>query len=206
MHNISLRRIQVLSRHLIYWRRARAIPPLHQRDTYIVSPNADLRELPTAAVAYAARFPSLPSLPKMLALLSGHPRAFSTLIPSKDHREAYLDILAWLMKGGWVTQLRVFAWVRVPRAIRLQVRATMAEERRQQRQQRQQQRQQRRSENSRNEATRRSGGTRSRRRRRSERERRESSGREIDGRSMEGRKGNESSLLFSQCALFLLLL
>ncbi|KAI9838465.1 MAG: Nitrogen permease regulator 3 [Thelocarpon superellum] len=112
-HSISLSDIQVLSSHLIFWRRARAIPPLHQRDIYIVSPNADMRALPSATEAYAARFPTLPSLPKMLAMLAGHPRPYRNFIPSKDHREAYLDILAWLMKGGWVTQLRTFAWVRV---------------------------------------------------------------------------------------------
>ena len=50
----------------------------------------------------------------MLSLLSGSPRPFSAYIPSKDHKGAYLDILAWLMRGGWVTQLRSFAWVRVP--------------------------------------------------------------------------------------------
>lgn len=54
----------------------------------------------------------------MLSMLSGHPRAYSTLIPSKDHREAYLEILAWLMKGGWVTQLRTFAWVRVEKWVK----------------------------------------------------------------------------------------
>ncbi|KAI9849504.1 MAG: Nitrogen permease regulator 3 [Sclerophora amabilis] len=120
-HGMSLQTISALSRHLIYWRRARAIPPLHQRDKYIVSPNADMRALPAATRAYEKRFPTLPSLPKMLSLLSGHPRAYSTLIPSKDHRAAYLEILAWLLKGGWVTQLRVFAWVRVSSEIRAAV-------------------------------------------------------------------------------------
>ena len=88
-----------------------------------MSPNAKMSDLPTATIAYAARFPSLPSLPKMLSMLSGQPRAYSSLIPSKDHREAYLEILAWLMKGGWVTQLRIFAWVRVSRDIKAMVKA-----------------------------------------------------------------------------------
>ena len=47
-------------------------------------------------------------------MLSTTPRPFATLIPSRDHKEAYLHILAWLMRDGWVTQLRTFAWVRVP--------------------------------------------------------------------------------------------
>lgn len=113
MHNISLADIQLLARHLVYWRRARAVPPLHQRDTYIVSPNADLSKLETASRLYSATFPTLPGLPKMLAALSGTPRQYASLIPSKDHKEMYFLILAWLLRGGWVTQLRTFAWIRV---------------------------------------------------------------------------------------------
>ncbi|MCJ1243757.1 Nitrogen permease regulator 3 [Trapelia coarctata] len=119
---IPLSDIQFLAAHLIYWRRARAIPPLHHRDTYIVSPNADMRKLKTASTQYAKLFPALPSLPKMLGMLSmAGPRTFGSLIPSKDHREAYLGILAWLCRGGWVTQLRTFGWVRVPGGIRAKV-------------------------------------------------------------------------------------
>jgi len=119
---IPISDIQFLAAHLIYWRRARAIPPLHHRDTYIVSPNADLRKLKTAGAQYAKLFPALPSLPKMLGMLSmGGPRTYGSLIPSKDHREAYLGILAWLCRGGWVTQLRTFGWVRVPGDIRAKV-------------------------------------------------------------------------------------
>jgi len=110
---IPLPEIQFLASHLIYWRRARAIPPLHQRDTYIVSPNADMRKLASAASSFAKIFPTLPSLPYILSTLSSRLRPWSNLIPSKDHKEAYMDILAWLMRGGWVTQLRTFAWVRV---------------------------------------------------------------------------------------------
>ncbi|KAI4170340.1 MAG: hypothetical protein LQ348_007131 [Seirophora lacunosa] len=110
---IPLRDIQFLASHLIYWRKARAIPPLHQRDTYIVSPNADMSRLVSATSKFAKTFPALPSLPKLLNLLST-PRAYSALIPSKDHKEAFMNILAWLLRDGWVTQLRTFAWVRVP--------------------------------------------------------------------------------------------
>ncbi|KZF18826.1 UPF0171-domain-containing protein [Xylona heveae TC161] len=117
-HNIPLADIQILAQHLIYWRRARAIPPLHQRDTYILSPNADMSSLTSATASYAASFPTLPSLPKMLSMLSGPPKPYSALIPSKDHRPAYLEILAWLLRGGWVTQLRTFGWIRVPAYIK----------------------------------------------------------------------------------------
>ncbi|KAH8693259.1 UPF0171 domain protein [Talaromyces proteolyticus] len=118
---IPLDTIHDLAQHLVYWRRARAIPPLHQRDTYIVSPNCDLSQLKRATLAYAAAFPTLPSLPKMLSALSGTPRSYASFIPSKDHKETYFAILAWLLRGGWVTQLRCFARVKVTPEIKIAV-------------------------------------------------------------------------------------
>jgi hypothetical protein len=102
------------------------VPPLHQRDTYIVSPNADMRKLRSACAQYAKLFPPhIPALPKMLAQLSqGTPRPYKMFIPSKSHKPLYMDVLAWLMRGGWVTQLRTFGWVRVPGTIQ----AAVAEE------------------------------------------------------------------------------
>ena len=111
--SIPLAEMQTLARHLIYWRRGMAIPPLHQRDTYIVSPIADMSKLKSACKAYEAQFPTLPGLAKMLSALSGTPRAWGTLFPSPDHKETYMEILAFMLRGGWVTQLRNFAWVRV---------------------------------------------------------------------------------------------
>jgi len=117
-HNILAQDMEYIARHLVYWRRARLIAPLHPRDTYIVSPNADMSALQAAIPSYAARFPTLPSLPKILSMLSGTPRPYKTFIPTNEHREAYMEILAWLMRGGWVTQLRTFAWVRVTAEIK----------------------------------------------------------------------------------------
>ncbi|RMZ85413.1 hypothetical protein DV737_g880, partial [Chaetothyriales sp. CBS 132003] len=110
---LSLADIQLLARHLIYWRRAVAIPPLHHRDTYIVSPNADMSKLAHAAKAFEAAFPMTPSLPRILHLLSQTPTPYGRLIPSSDHKEEYYRLLAWLLRGGWVTQLCTFAYVRV---------------------------------------------------------------------------------------------
>lgn len=128
-HKIPVADLEFIAAHLIYWRRARAIPPLHHRDIYVVSPNADMRKLPQAIPAYAAHFATLPSLPKMLSLLSNQsPRTYGSIIPSKDHRTAYLEILAWLMRGGWVTQLRTFAWIRVSPEVQAEVAAIMERE------------------------------------------------------------------------------
>ncbi|KAF2463235.1 uncharacterized protein BDR25DRAFT_298576 [Lindgomyces ingoldianus] len=120
-HNILAQHIEYIASHLVYWRRARLIPPLHPRDTYILSPNADMGALQAAIPAYATRFPTSPPLSKMLSMLSGKPRPYRTFIPTNEHREAYMDILAWLMRGGWVTQLRTFAWVRVTAEIKAEV-------------------------------------------------------------------------------------
>ncbi|KAF2401557.1 UPF0171-domain-containing protein [Trichodelitschia bisporula] len=122
-HAMPIRDVQFLARHLIYWRRARAIPPLRWRDTYIVSPNADMHALPAAIKAFATRFQALPSLPQFLQSLSGTPKPYASLMPSRDHRSVYMDILAWLMRGGWVTQLRTFGWVRVPPEVKAAVAA-----------------------------------------------------------------------------------
>ncbi|KAF1817510.1 hypothetical protein P152DRAFT_469933 [Eremomyces bilateralis CBS 781.70] len=127
MTQMSLKDMQVLGRHLIYWRKARAIPPLHPRDTYIVSPNANMKALANDIPAYAAKFPTLPSLPKMLHQLSrdARPKTYRHLMPSPDHRSAYMAILAWLMRNGYVTQLRTFAWVRVPAEVKVAVHEEM---------------------------------------------------------------------------------
>ncbi|KAF1974982.1 hypothetical protein BU23DRAFT_552819 [Bimuria novae-zelandiae CBS 107.79] len=129
-HNILAQDMEYIARHLVYWRRARLIAPLHPRDTYIVSPNADMSNLQAAMASYVQRFPTLPSLPKMLSLLSQKPKEYRYLIPTAEHRDAYMDILAWLMRGGWVTQLRTFAWVRVSPGIKAQVAAEMEREER----------------------------------------------------------------------------
>lgn len=125
---IPLSTIQMLASHLVYWRRARAIPPIHQRDMYIVSPNCDLSKLEAASIAYQAAFPTLPSLPKMLSALSGTPRPYGSFIPSKDHKETYFAILAWLLRGGWVTQLRTFARIKVTPDIKLAVETALRKE------------------------------------------------------------------------------
>ncbi|OOG01111.1 hypothetical protein ASPCADRAFT_159702 [Aspergillus carbonarius ITEM 5010] len=125
---IPLSTIQMLASHLVYWRRARAIPPLHQRDTYVVSPNCDLSKLEVATVAYQAAFPTLPSLPKMLSAMSGTPRPYGSFIPSKDHKDTYFSILAWLLRGGWVTQLRAFARIKISPEIKMAVETALRQE------------------------------------------------------------------------------
>ncbi|MCJ1273802.1 Nitrogen permease regulator 3 [Puttea exsequens] len=125
--SIPLRQIQELALYLIQWRRAQAIPPLNKSDIYILSPNADMRKLASASSSFSKFFPRLPPLAQILGKLSvGPPRQYYKNFPSRDHKDAYMEILAWLMREGWVTQLRSFAWVRVPAQIKSSVDAAAA--------------------------------------------------------------------------------
>ncbi|KAI2616565.1 nitrogen permease regulator of amino acid transport activity 3-domain-containing protein [Hypoxylon sp. NC1633] len=108
---LSPAQVRKYAQHFIFWRRAIAIPPLHARDTYILSPNSDMSRLPRASQAWSRAFPLAPPLPEFLAALSAAPRSYKLFAPSKNHRPTYLAMLAWLMRGGWVTQLCTFAYV-----------------------------------------------------------------------------------------------
>lgn len=108
---MSINSILYLARHLIKWRKARAIPPLHPRNSYIVAPNAPLDKLEEYIPKYATRFSALPSLPQLLKILSGKPIKYGMLIPSRDHRGPYMDILAYLVRYKFVEQLTTFGWL-----------------------------------------------------------------------------------------------
>ncbi|KAF5122080.1 Nitrogen permease regulator 3 [Metarhizium anisopliae] len=108
---LTASQVRKYAQHFIFWRRAIAIPPLHARDVYIVSPNCDLSRLPKDAAEWQRAFPLAPPLPNFLSELSYTPRPYKTFCPSKPHRPLYLRMLAWLLRGGWVTQLCTFAYV-----------------------------------------------------------------------------------------------
>lgn len=117
---LSLEELQLISGQLIYWRKALAISPLKARDTYIVSPNCDLQALQKAMLVFARCFPNTRSLTNMLAELTDV-KPWGQHIPSSDHFGTYMDILAWLVKGGWVCLLRKFAHVRVNPGVKAEV-------------------------------------------------------------------------------------
>jgi hypothetical protein len=111
---LSIHAILTLTNTLLSRRLALAILPLSHREVYIVSPNAPMRLLATAASSFAQQYTTLPSLPRILAsLCQGGPKPYKLIIPSTDHRETYLEVLAWLMRNGWVCHLRSFGWLRV---------------------------------------------------------------------------------------------
>lgn len=130
--SLDLSQIKSFAFHLIYWRRARVIPPLNTRSVYIVSPMAPITiNLYDDIQRFKKAFPTMPSLPQFLKLMSSpskKPRQFVTIIPSKDHREVYLDALAWLMRFGYVTKLNTFIWLKVSKKVKLKVEEDMENE------------------------------------------------------------------------------
>ena len=109
--------ILYLARHLVKWRKARIIPPLHQRNTYVVNPDAALDQLTSLSESYTRAFPTLPSLPNVLKVLSGKPIQYGLLIPSRDHRGPYMEILAFLVRHELVAQLKTYGWLRIPQKL-----------------------------------------------------------------------------------------
>ncbi|CAK1355426.1 Nitrogen permease regulator 3 [Cercospora beticola] len=112
-----------MASHLLKWRKARIISPLHQRNTYVVAPDAPLEDLQQHISAYHKLFPTLPTLPNMLKVLSGKPIKYGLLIPSRDHRTAYMNILSYLVRHGLVVQLKTYGWLRLPKNLLEQTQA-----------------------------------------------------------------------------------
>lgn len=122
---LEISQIKSFAFHLIYWRRARVIPPLNTRSVYIVSPMAPITiNMYNDITVFKQNFPSMPSLSQFLKLLSSptkKPKQFSTIIPSKDHKEMYLSALGWLIRYGYVTQLHTFIWLKVSKRVKIKV-------------------------------------------------------------------------------------
>lgn len=115
--NIPIAEILHLSHHLIKWRKARLLRmPLHQRNTYVINPHAPMCDLDVHIRQYEKLFPHhLPSLPSMLKILGGgKPIRYGLLPPSRDHRNVYMDILAFLVREGFVRQLLTQGWLKIP--------------------------------------------------------------------------------------------
>jgi len=112
--------IVFLAQHLVKWRKARVITPLHPRNLYVVSEreqhsrgaSSQTRDLRRLGIEYAKRFPALPSMETMIAMLGGgRPLKYGALIQSRDHRVPYMEILAWLVRHDLVAQLKTVGWL-----------------------------------------------------------------------------------------------
>lgn len=129
---LDIAQLKSFAFHLIYWRRARVIHPLNTRSIYIVSPMAPITiNMYNDILTFSKTFPSMPSLAQFLKLLSSpskKPRQFMAIIPSKDHKDLYLQALSWLLRHGYVTQLHTFIWLKVSRKVKMKVEEDMENE------------------------------------------------------------------------------
>jgi hypothetical protein len=106
-----------MARELIALDMARAIPPLNNRSTYIVSPVAPIHTISSTAQKFKARFPTAPALSTLLSTVSGGgPKRWDSVMSQHALSQ---DVLPYLMRLGWLTQLREFYFIRIPREIKI---------------------------------------------------------------------------------------
>ncbi len=124
LSGLSLNDVKLFASHLVYWRRAKAILPLTPRNVYIVSPIAPMDEVYSDSVKFRQAFPNLPPLTSILSLISTNsdrPHPINSIIPSRDHRDLYMNAVSWLMKRGYLTQLCTFLWLKITKQIKIKV-------------------------------------------------------------------------------------
>lgn len=120
---MPVQKVITMAQDLIRWRCALPIPPLHERNIYTISPTADKSRLPQHIQMFVRTFPGCPSLPDMLAQLSLNALPYANLIP-EGRLHDYMGMLAWLMRFGWLIQLRTFVSIKV----RAEIKTAVAEQ------------------------------------------------------------------------------
>lgn len=124
LSGLGIDEVKLFASHLVYWRRAKATLPLAPRNIYVVSPIAPMDRVYSDSVLFRQSFPNLPPLTSFLALISTNshrPRPINSIIPSRDHRQLYMDAVAWLFKNGYLTQLYTFLWLKISKEIKIKV-------------------------------------------------------------------------------------
>lgn len=125
LSGLGIQEVKLFANHLVYWRRAKAILPVSSRNTYIVSPMAPIKKIYDDSVRFNRHFPNLPSISTFLSMVSdisnSKPKPISVLIPSRDHRDLYLDAITWLLKYGYLVQLCSFFYLKITKKIKIEV-------------------------------------------------------------------------------------
>ncbi|CAE6383966.1 unnamed protein product [Rhizoctonia solani] len=119
-----------MTRLLLYNRKARivdVIPP-GMKVMYTAAP-AFKRPLPELSAVFSRLFSTVPPLPSLLATLTSYSRPFSTLIPSRDHRSFYMEVLVWLLRHGLLEKLHLRVRIVATAEIRAATRGALARER-----------------------------------------------------------------------------
>ncbi|KAJ3010132.1 Nitrogen permease regulator 3 [Thoreauomyces humboldtii] len=115
MLDCSLSQLYRLAAHLVHWQKAKIIDVISMRNVYVVSPDAPLDKLPCLIEDFQTRFPQL-DLPSVLADLS-IPRPYSVIVPQKELRTLYLEILTYLLRHNLVHQLHMYIYLMIPYSV-----------------------------------------------------------------------------------------
>lgn len=125
LSGLDIHEVKMFANHLVYWRRAMAVLPLTSRNIYVVSPIAPIKNIYTDSTRFNQTFPNLPTLPTFLSMISdissSKPKPISNIIPSRDHRDLYMDAVGWLFKNGYVIQLYTFLYLKISKDIKIRV-------------------------------------------------------------------------------------
>ncbi|KAG8742883.1 hypothetical protein FRC10_000803 [Ceratobasidium sp. 414] len=119
-----------MTRLLLYNRKARIVDviPAGMKVIYTAAP-AFKRPLPELSATFLRLFPTAPPLPSLLSTLTSSSRPFSSLIPSRDHREFYLEVLIWLLRHTLIDKLHLRIRIVATPEVRAAARAALARER-----------------------------------------------------------------------------
>ncbi|KAI8918524.1 nitrogen permease regulator of amino acid transport activity 3-domain-containing protein [Powellomyces hirtus] len=115
MLDCSLSQLYRLAAHLVHWHKAKIIDVISMRNVYVVAPEAPLEQLPRLMEEFNNRFPQM-DLPTILADLST-PRPYSVIIPRKEARTLYLEVLTFLLRHDLVAQLHMYIYLMIPYSI-----------------------------------------------------------------------------------------
>jgi hypothetical protein len=88
----------------VFWKKARIIDAISIRNVYAVSPKADLSLISRLQEQFNANFSA--DLAPLLAMLSV-PRPLSSVLPPKADKNLYLDMIAFLLRHNFITQVHM---------------------------------------------------------------------------------------------------
>ncbi|KAI8925788.1 nitrogen permease regulator of amino acid transport activity 3-domain-containing protein [Entophlyctis helioformis] len=112
----SLAQIYRLAAHLYFWRKARIIHVISNRNVYVVSPTAHLSNMSALSAEFSQRFPQL-VLAQFLQALST-PRPYHEIIPKRESRNyLFLEVITFLLRKSLVVQLHMYIYLIVPASI-----------------------------------------------------------------------------------------
>ncbi|KAG9080158.1 hypothetical protein FRC06_007002 [Ceratobasidium sp. 370] len=119
-----------MARLLLYNRKARIVDviPAGMKVIYTAAP-AFKRPVPELSATFSRLFPTAPPLPSLLSTLTSSSRPFSSLIPSRDHRDFYLDVLIWLLRQTLIDKLHLRIRIVATPEVRAAARAALVRER-----------------------------------------------------------------------------